>query len=192
MLFFFDITFYRLLRYLKRFWFVSNRRVVVLGADEVMLLDVDTVVSLARRRQPSWIMDLLHNRSSAKPKIVCAVCDFVSNEVFAFEKREFGDIKTKGLFLEVGVDPNGILIILETPMADGKPEDGRKTIIELLLEAVGKQLGERKDLSDTNKNLIMTAWVLRKIGLDVSICTADEALAKACEEFSIKVRHPGI
>jgi hypothetical protein len=51
-------------------------------------------------------------------------------------------------------------------------------------------LRARKDsgLSGTDKCLVLVAWYLQQNGLNVSVATEDEALARMRGEFDVKVR----
>ena len=66
--------------------------------------------------------------------------------------------------------------------------DCRDAFIDVLLKAMRRKLIKDSGFSGTDKCLVLVAWYLQQNGLNVSVATEDEALARMRGEFDVKVR----
>ena len=154
---------------------------------ETVLLDSNTLILLARGSGPAWVKRLLFEWKEFGLKAVCGVCDFIKRESINAEKWKLGGVKVQSLLSEAAESPSGMYVEFKTPIGEAEA-DGRDVFIDVLPKALRRKLIRDSGLSGTDKCLVLVAWYLRENGLSVSVATQDEALARACEGLSIKVR----
>jgi hypothetical protein len=154
---------------------------------ETVLLDSNTLILLARGSGPTWVRRLLFEWEKLGLKAVCGVCDFIRRESVNAEKWRLEGVKVQRLLSQAAESPGGMYVEFETPIGEVEA-DSRDAFIDVLPKALRRKLMREDGLSGTDKCLVLVAWYLQQNGLNVSVATEDEALARMCGEFDVKVR----
>jgi hypothetical protein len=156
---------------------------------EVVLLDSNTLITLSRESGSQWLRKLLLEWRKYGARAVCGVCDFIKRESVNAEKWRLGEVKVQGLLSGAAENPDAAYVEVKTPIMEVEAES-RDKFADVLPKAERRRLIKNRELSGTDKCLILVAWHMQQNGLNVSVATEDAALARMCGELSIKVRRP--
>jgi len=85
-------------------------------------------------------------------------------------------------------DPGYVLVEIQTPIRS-KSADQRSSFADLLPRVLRRKV-IRRNLSGTDKSLLVVAWYLQREGLKVLVATRDRELMEACRELGIKASLP--
>jgi len=166
---------------------LAEHAYILLSQREIVLLDSNTLILLARGSGPTWVRKLLFEWEKFSLKAVCGVCDFIRRESVNAEKWKLERVKVQSLLSDVAESPSGMYVEFETPIGEVEA-DSRDAFINVLPKVLRRKLMREDGLSGTDKCLVLVAWYLQQNGLNVSVATEDEALARMCGEFNVKVR----
>jgi hypothetical protein len=166
---------------------LTEHAYILLSQRETILLDSNTLILLARGSGSTWVRRLLFEREKFGLKAVCGVCDFIRRESVNAEKWKLERVKVQRLLGDVAESPSGMYVEFKTPIGEAEA-DSRDAFIDVLPKALRRKLMREDGLSGTDKCLVLVAWYLQQNGLNVSVASEDEALARMCGEFDVKVR----
>ena len=85
-------------------------------------------------------------------------------------------------------DPGYVLVEIQTPIRS-KSADQRSSFADLLPRVLRRKV-IRRNLSGTDKSLLVVAWYLQREGLKVLVATRDRELIEACWELGIEACLP--
>jgi len=154
---------------------------------EPILLDLNTLILLARGSGYAWVRRPLFEWEKFGLKAVCAVCDFIKRESVNAERWKLEGVKVQSHLSDAAESPDGMYVEFKTLIGEVEA-DSKDAFIDVLPKAMTRKLIRDSGLSGTDRCLAVVAWYLQQNGLNVSVATEDEALARMRREFDVKVR----